>query len=340
MKNVLKQNLKWFPVFLFVLYGLSSCTLTIDTDFNTKPPKVSTLDTSAITNSSIQLWGEVTDTGNDEIDEVGFCYNTTGKPTLENGTKVICKYDSTQFMVQITGLKLGTIYYLAAYAKNDAGISYGSTLKLKTLNYTYGSFTDVRDNKTYKTITINKQVWMAENLAYLPELNYKYSVYQAYPNYYVYNYTGQDVQEAKNTDNYKKYGVLYNWHAAQNIAPKGWRIPTKQDWEILIKYICDQKGIEYATNDTWWSVGTELKAEKGWGDIENSNDFGFTLLPANYIYPPDKITSTEGYFTYLWTSTEGTYNTIYLAICQRQLTSLWLTKSSKNYCCSIRLIKE
>lgn len=74
---------------------------------------------------------------------------------------------------------------------------------------TEGSFTDIRDGKTYKTITIGDQVWMAENLAF-----------KADSGCWVYN------DDEANAD---KYGYLYNWEAAQTVAPEGWHLPTHEE---------------------------------------------------------------------------------------------------------------
>jgi uncharacterized protein (TIGR02145 family) len=339
MEKTNKQSSKFIFTILASIIVFNSCKFVIDTDFNTHSPGVVTLDTSIITNTSITLWGQITDEGNDEMEEVGFCYNTTGNPTVNNGTKIICSYDTIVFSTQITGLTKSTTYYVVAYARNDAGLSYGSVLELKTVSYTFEYFIDKRDNKKYKTITIGKQVWMAENLAYLPELNYKYSDYSTTPNYYVYNYKGNSVEEAKETVYFKKYGVLYNWYAAMVVVPDGWRIPTKQDYEILAKYIGDQNGGYDKNEDSWYQVGNQLKEEHGWGG-STSNEYGFSLLPANYIEPAYNLSSTEGYFTYLWTSTEGKFNQMYIALVQKQRDDLWLTTKTKSVCCSIRLIKE
>jgi uncharacterized protein (TIGR02145 family) len=88
----------------------------------------------------------------------------------------------------------------------------------------YGTFTDNRDNKTYKWVKVDSTTWMAENLAYLQRLD---------STVYVYGYEGYDVDEAKNLNNYKTYGCLYNWESANKNCPVGWRLPTKDEWMNL-----------------------------------------------------------------------------------------------------------
>jgi len=78
----------------------------------------------------------------------------------------------------------------------------------------FGSFTDTRDGKIYKTVKIGEQWIMAENFAYKP----------AADGYWAY----------KNDSTYvAKYGYLYNWQTAKSIAPSGWHLPNKEEWITL-----------------------------------------------------------------------------------------------------------
>jgi len=116
----------------------------------------------------------------------------------------------------------------------------------------FGSFTDSRDGNEYKTVTIGSQVWMAENLAYLPEVHNSTS--DSGPHYYVYGYDGTEVTEAKAYEHtpgdndeyspggapikvYETYGVLYNWPAAITACPEGWHLPSDAEWKQLEMYL-------------------------------------------------------------------------------------------------------
>ena len=122
-------------------------------------------------------------------------------------------------------------------------------------------FTDTRDGKVYKTVKLGEQEWFAENLAYLPQVNpgakgSEDSGKEKAPMYYVYNYYGTDVFEAKATDEYKKTGVLYNYWATlngeepmadklavstvQGPCPDGWHVPSMGEWWTLSKWVAEQ----------------------------------------------------------------------------------------------------
>jgi uncharacterized protein (TIGR02145 family) len=135
----------------------------------------------------------------------------------------------------------------------------------------YGNdFKDSRDGHIYKTVKIGNQVWMAENLRYLPQVDNKNSFEKS--RYFVYGYDGKNDSIAKTTEAYKKYGVLYNDIAARNVCPSGWHLPDTTEWNTLLSAV---GGVNVA--------GTKLKSKSGWTKNGNgTDDYGFNVLPGGY----------------------------------------------------------
>ena len=74
---------------------------------------------------------------------------------------------------------------------------------------------------------------------------------------------------------YNGTGKLYNWYAVNDprgLAPKGYHIPSKEEWSILIDNIGD--------DNYPFSTATKMKSTAGWNNIRNgSNSSGFAGLP-------------------------------------------------------------
>lgn len=131
---------------------------------------------------------------------------------------------------------------------------------------------------TYSTVVIGEQCWFAENCLYLPEVSPSNDGFNgnAEPYYYVYDYQGSNVYDAKATSNYNTYGVLYNWHAVMgsSVCPSGWHIPTVEEWTELT----DELGGVLVAGDA-------MKSNNGWNSFgssdagNGSNSSGFNGLP-------------------------------------------------------------
>lgn len=167
-----------------------------------------------------------------------------------------------------------------------------------------GTFVDARDQNRYDWIKIGDQVWMAENLAYLPYVTPLSEDISADLHYYVYGYVGTNTRDAKETYNYKTYGVLYNWSAAKNSCPAGWHLPSDHEWEKLAEYISQQEGPYINSGSNWSDIGKHLKATSGWNnDAYGIDDYGFGGLPAGYFGYPGAFYDL-GNFCFWWSATE------------------------------------
>jgi uncharacterized protein (TIGR02145 family) len=171
-----------------------------------------------------------------------------------------------------------------------------------------GSFTDPRDGHEYRTIRIGNQVWMAENLAWLPGVSSQDTGSDTLGHCYVYGYDGSDIGTAKNHPNYAHYGVLYNWLAAVNACPPGWHLPSDEEWKILEKFEgmnrLDAERLNFGDRSSG-SVGTKLKSGAEWGDGDNGkNTHGFTALPGGYRGFDGGFFDLGDYASF-WSSTEG-----------------------------------
>jgi len=105
--------------------------LTFTTTTSPSLPTISTVKIYDVTGYSAKALGEITDDGGDSVSISGFCWNTTGSPTLANDS-VSGTIGMGQFILPLTGLKGNTIYYVRAYATNSIGTIYGNQLIFQT----------------------------------------------------------------------------------------------------------------------------------------------------------------------------------------------------------------
>ena len=158
-------------------------------------------------------------------------------------------------------------------SSGEGTVSSSSQTLTPPVEIVYGTLTDERDGKTYKTVTIGKQTWMAENLNYETKFSYCYD---------------------NKTENCAKYGRLYIWEAAMNSCPAGWGLPSLEEFLVLV---ANAGGREVA--------GKVLKSTEGWKDGGNgTDDYGFSALPAGYM-SEDSTFRFEGEISQFW-STSGT----------------------------------
>lgn len=159
------------------------------------------------------------------------------------------------------------------------------------------------DNRHYKTVKIGEQVWMAENLAYLPSVSPVQTGSETVPHYYVYDYDGTDLEAARQNPHYQTYGVLYNWTAALTACPEGWHLPSNDEWNELELTL----GMTPAMIENYYWRGTHqgnlLKNSYGWNNNGNgTNSVGFCALPGGWrTY--DRFLNV-GYRGNWWSSTE------------------------------------
>lgn len=154
----------------------------------------------------------------------------------------------------------------------------------------YGSITDERDGKTYKTVKINNLTWLAENLNYAdsaktPSLKSKSWCYDDVPSHcdvlgrlYTWAAAIDSVaiaSDKKNPQNcgYGKQCVMPS--RARGVCPFGWHLPTVKEFQNLGSDLGD---------DYWFLGDGEMyKSTTGWDDVYNNNGTnvsGFTALPA------------------------------------------------------------
>lgn len=86
----------------------------------------------SVSTKSAIVYGMLTDEGNSEISEVGFCFSTTTNLPVITDHKAIAEGDENNFSAVLT-LDPGKTYNVRAYAINQAGVSYGKEIVVKTL---------------------------------------------------------------------------------------------------------------------------------------------------------------------------------------------------------------
>ena len=138
--------------------------------------------------------------------------------------------------------------------------------------------TDI-DGNVYSSVIIGEQEWMVENLKVthfrngdeipniINDTTWANMTSDAYCNY-DNDETNSDI-----------YGRLYNWYAISDdrlIAPEGWHIPSKEEWEILIEYL----GGTSVAGGKMMEAGFEHWNENV--NANSTNESGFTALATGH----------------------------------------------------------
>lgn len=86
--------------------------------------------------NQMTLQGTVTDAGNGTVTAAGFVLNTTGTPTLGGSTELNITITGTSLPLTFSGtvvsLEGSTMYYVRAYATNEAGTTYSNEITVTT----------------------------------------------------------------------------------------------------------------------------------------------------------------------------------------------------------------
>ena len=294
-------------------------------------------------------------------------YDTYGKTCSEDGTVVSGKVISTNRYVCDAGvfrtaneIEISLNKGCVSYTENEEirkQISEGQDSVYTCKNnvweasferyIVYGTLFDERDSKSYKTVVIGSQTWMAENLNYADTVNY--------PGMKGRNWCYKD-----SLDSCAKYGRLYTWAAAMDsagtfstngkncgygdscsptypvrgICPEGWHLPKITEFNRLFTAV---GGISTA--------GNMLKSRTGWyNNGDGTDDFGFSALP---VGRRDKYGDIYGNFYYehgdyalFWIASEYSISSGWIAYLSSDSESAGFTFGTKNYGYSVRCVKN
>lgn len=139
-----------------------------------------------------------------------------------------------------------------------------------------GSFTDPRDQQTYKIVQIGNKVWMSENLRYNAQFSNKKNDF---------------VEKSE-------VGYKYSWWMAKRACPEGWSLPSEDDFNYLKSYYSNQKhllpggisslNLQSILYDSYWEYWTGTTDKSGyavtfkfdWSGLErNINNTGSAFTP-------------------------------------------------------------
>ena len=176
-------------------------------------------------------------------------------------------------------------------------------------NCEYETLADNRDGKTYKTVKIGSQWWMAQNLDYETESSSCYNNADSNCTTYGRLYTWAAAMDSVGAFGTKGKGCGFRTKCSpvppvRGICPEGWHLPDQAEWETLFEAVGGKS-----------TAAKELRSATGWNNA-GEDRFAFSALPAgsreleksesagdNSVYLPGEF-SGKGYVACFWSSTE------------------------------------
>jgi uncharacterized protein (TIGR02145 family) len=162
------------------------------------------------------------------------------------------------------------------------------------------TFVDPRDGQKYPICKIDRQVFMSRNLATkvfrngdsLLQITTNKDWFEAQKNHLpAWRYFNDD------STTIEKYGLLYNWFAVtdpRGLAPEGWHIPSKLEFEELIQTVGPN--------------ADELKSKTDWEEnLNGTNLYGFNAYPCGLVKDTGKPVGQEWSAQFWTTSVKKKY---------------------------------
>lgn len=191
--------------------------------------------------------------------------------------------------------------FISSCKKESCKINFGNSVE-------YGLFTDDRDGKTYRTVKIGGQEWFAENLQFIGE-------------------------NPHHNLNCTVYGQLYSWNGTKDACPKGWHLPTIEEWDELVDFLGgkDIAGgkLKESGNAHWQSPNEGA-----------NNSSGFTALPAGgYDFNSGGFSREAS--AIFWSSSEHAYGVVpVIRLNSNSVSVNTVDDGIVDLCFSIRCIKD
>lgn len=208
-------------------------------------------------------------------------------PCLSDGNRLLCQngtwapptrlyYETHNHACTVNNTRIPSDSVPGAFYVCHEGKWYTSeTNKLDTLpqeyffnpDLSYGTMTDPRDGKQYKTTTYKNQVWMAQNIDY-------------------YSETDTHLKDGAKCAPFIEcdYGRFYKRSAAKEAGTTGWRLPTQSD----VSHLVDMTYTD--ANNYMPKLFSQLS-----GIRKASDDFGLSILKMYGIDSYGTSTTMSGY---------------------------------------------
>jgi uncharacterized protein (TIGR02145 family) len=261
----------------------------------------------SLTAISATIEGIVIDDGGEQVTSRGIFWDTTANPTKDDHITPALEGGSGTFVCNLTNLDPQTTYFVKAYAENIYGISYGSEINFETDYWICGiPFLDPRaGGRSYSTVQIGTQCWMAENLNIGTRINVSDDQLDDGA---IQKYCYENRESSCDT-----FGGIYQWNemmqystteSVKGICPDGWHLPSDNEWQVLEMALGMTSAAAGSTGYRGIDEGGKLKDEGYvyWKSPNTgaTNASGFTALAAGWV--SSKTFVDKGYAAVLWTS--------------------------------------
>jgi len=300
-------------------------------------PTVSDVDIPTSTMTTITAKGTATiaTNGGAKVSERGLCWNTTGKPTIDDN-KIVVGYGTGIFSATLQNLKEGPTYYVRAYAINSAGTAYSpkvTTFKICPTEFTVIHTEGLNGAPETKTVTYHSistdvtgeaRCWLTQNLGasqqpaalndasgasagwywqFNRKQGYKHDGTTRTPNLAYVNWT-TSIHE--NTA-----WASYN-DPCRLLLGSGWRLPVLTEWQAADA------------------------PPQNWGSQADTYNSVLKLHSAGYLNYSNGALIGRGTTGFYWSSTNNTYDYGYYY----NTNGSTITYKSKAYAFPVRCIRD